>query len=88
MARGVVEGGLSKAAAARLFNTTPKMVAKWVGRFRANAWRACRTVPQGRIHRQAKQSRPYTPPSKVRRRRHPGAQIAEVGVSAGTSLPA
>src|SRR6516225_881797 len=34
MVRSVVEGGLSKAAAARQFNTTPKTVAKWVKRFR------------------------------------------------------
>src|SRR5277367_485370 len=35
MARSVIEGRLSKAAAARQVNTTPKTVAKWVGRFRA-----------------------------------------------------
>src|ERR1700685_618448 len=35
MARSVVEGGLSKATAAHQFNTTPKTVAKWVGRFQA-----------------------------------------------------
>jgi tetratricopeptide (TPR) repeat protein len=35
MVRGVMEGGLSKAAAARQFNITPKIVAKWVERFRA-----------------------------------------------------
>jgi transposase len=35
MARGVVEGGLSKAAVARQFNTTPKTVGKWVARFQA-----------------------------------------------------
>ena len=35
MARSVIEGGLSKAAAAHQFNTTPKTVAKWVGRFQA-----------------------------------------------------
>ena len=34
MVRSVIEGGLSKAAAARQFNTTPKIVAKWVERFR------------------------------------------------------
>src|SRR5258708_13355885 len=33
MTRSVVEGGLSKAVAARQFNTTPKTVAKWVDRF-------------------------------------------------------
>jgi transposase-like protein len=32
----VIEGGLSKAAAARQFNTTPNTVAKWVDRFRAD----------------------------------------------------
>ena len=35
MVRAVVERGLSKAAAARQFNTTPKTVAKWVARFKA-----------------------------------------------------
>ena len=35
MVRSVVEGGLSKTAAARRFNTTPKTVAKWIRRFRA-----------------------------------------------------
>src|SRR6478672_12760812 len=35
MVRSVIEGGLSKAAAAGQFNTTPKTVAKWVKRFRA-----------------------------------------------------
>jgi transposase-like protein len=34
-----VEAGLSKAAAARQFNTTPKTVAKWVERFRAGRCR-------------------------------------------------
>jgi transposase-like protein len=34
MVRSVVEGGLSKAAAARQFNVTAKTVAKWFGRFR------------------------------------------------------
>ena len=35
MVRSVIEGGLSKAAAARQFKITPKIVAKWVERFRA-----------------------------------------------------
>jgi transposase len=34
MVRSVIEGGLTKAAAAVQFNTTSKTVAKWVGRFR------------------------------------------------------
>lgn len=33
MVRAVVEGGLTKAEAARTFNTTPTTVAKWVARF-------------------------------------------------------
>ena len=36
MVRAVVDGGLSKATAARRYNTTPKTVAKWVKRFRAD----------------------------------------------------
>lgn len=35
MMRAVVDGGLSKAAAARQFNTTAKTVVKWLGRFQA-----------------------------------------------------
>src|SRR5256884_2199334 len=35
MVRAVVDGALTKAAAARRYNTTPKTVAKWVNRFRA-----------------------------------------------------
>ena len=34
MVRAVVDQGLSKAEAARQFNTTPKTVPKWVARFR------------------------------------------------------
>ena len=37
MARRVIDGGLSKAAAARAFHTTSKTVAKWVARFRLGA---------------------------------------------------
>jgi transposase-like protein len=36
MVHSVIKGGLSKAAAARQFNTTPKTVTKWVERFRAD----------------------------------------------------
>jgi transposase-like protein len=41
MVRAVVDGGLSNAAAASRFNTTPKTVAKWVPRFKAEG--ACRS---------------------------------------------
>jgi transposase len=86
MTRSVVEGGLSKAVAARQFNTTPKTVAKWVDRFQAEG-------PAGLMDRS---SRPHsspgqTPPAAcaaveaLRRQRHIGAQIAaEVGVSVAT----
>jgi transposase InsO family protein len=86
MARSVTEGGLSKAAAARQFHTTPKTVAKWVERFRA----------EGVAGLQDRSSRPLSSPGQttpalcaaiegLRRQRHTGEQIAaEVGVSAAT----
>jgi transposase InsO family protein len=86
MARSVIEGGLSQAAAAHQFNTTPKTVAKWVGRFQA----------EGVAGLQDRSSRPHSSASQttpaqcaaiegLRRQRHTGAQIAaEVGVSAAT----
>src|ERR1700737_1192785 len=81
-----VEAGLSKAAAARQFNTTPKTVAKWVERFRAGGVDGLRD----------RSSRPLSLPSQtapatcavveaLRRQRHTGKQIAaEVGVSPAT----
>lgn len=77
MVRAVVDGGLSKAAAARQFNTTPKTVAKWVNRFRA----------EGVEGLQDRSSRPLSSPSQtapakcaeveaLRRLRHTGKQIA------------
>ena len=86
MVRSVIEGGLSKAAAARQFNTTPKTVGKWVDRFRA----------EGVAGLQDRSSRPLSSPSQarpvvraaveaLRRRRYTGKQIAvEVGVSPAT----
>jgi transposase InsO family protein len=86
MARSVMEGGSSKAAAARAFHTTPKTVAKWVARFRAEGVAGLRD----------RSSRPRSSPSQaapaacerveaLRRQRHTGEQIAaEVGVSAAT----
>ena len=86
MARSVMEGGLSKAAAARQFHTTPKTIAKWVERFRT----------EGVVGLQDRSSRPLSSPGQttparcaaiegLRRQRHTGEQIAaEVGVSAAT----
>ena len=54
MVRSVVDQRLSKAQAARRFNTTPKTVTKWVDRFKAEGLLACATAPQSRFHRQAK----------------------------------
>jgi transposase InsO family protein len=86
MVRSVVEGGLSKADAAYQFNITPRTVAKWVARFRAEGVDGLRD----------RSSRPLSLPSQtpeatctaietLRRQRHTGKQIAaEVGVSAAT----
>jgi transposase len=86
MVRSVIEGGLTKAAAAHQFNTTAKAVAKWVERFRAEGVDGLRD----------RSSRPLSSPSQtapakcvtveaLRRNRFIGKQIAiEVGVSAAT----
>jgi transposase InsO family protein len=86
MVRCVVEDGLSKAAAACQFNVTPKTVAKWVTRFRAEGVDGLRD----------RSSRPHSLPSQtpaaacaaveaLRRQRYTGKQIAaEVGVSPAT----
>jgi transposase InsO family protein len=83
MVRSVIEGGLRKAAAARQFNVTPKTVAKWVERFKADGVNGLRD----------RSSRPHSLPSQtasakceavevLRRQRYTGKQIAaEVGVS-------
>ena len=86
MVRSVIEGGLSKVAAARQFNVTPKTVAKWVKRFRAEGVDGLRD----------RSSRPHSLPSQtpaaecaaveaLRRQRYTGKQIAtEVGISPAT----
>src|SRR5580700_9493789 len=77
---------LSVATVARLYRTTPKTVAKWVARFRAEGIDGLRD----------RSSRPHSSPSQtppttcaaigaLRRQRHTGKQIAgEVGVSPAT----
>ena len=86
MVRAVVDVGLSCAAVARRFNTTPKTVAKWVKRFRAEGVDGLRD----------RSSRPLSSDSQtpqatcdaievLRRQRHTGKQIAvAVGVSPAT----
>ena len=86
MVRAVVDRGLSKAAAAGQFNISPKTVAKWVKRFRAEGVDGLRD----------RSSRPLSSPSQttpataatievLRRQRYTAKQIAvEVGVSAAT----
>jgi len=86
MVRAVVDRGVSKAAAARKFNTTPKTVAKWVERFRRKGVDGLRD----------RSSRPLSSASQtpqatcdaveaLRRQRYTGKQIAaEVGVSQST----
>ena len=86
MVRLVVDQGLSQAAAARQFNTTPKTVRKWVRRFREEG--------VGGLHDRS--SRPHSLPSKtplstcdaievVRRQHHTQAHIAAAfGLSPAT----
>jgi transposase InsO family protein len=81
-----VDHGLSKAAAARQFNTTPKTVAKWVARFRA----------QGVVGLCDRSSKPLSSPSQtslatadaaeaLRRQRRTQEHIAgELGISKAT----
>jgi transposase InsO family protein len=83
MVRAVVDSGMSKAAAARRFNSTPKTVGKWVNRFKAEGVDGLRD----------RSSRPLSSPSQtppitcaaveaLRRQRYTGAQIAaELDVS-------
>ena len=86
MVRAVVDHGLDKAAAARRFSTTPKTVAKWVARFRA----------QGVVGLRDRSSKPLSSPSQtslatadaaeaLRRQRRTQEHIAaELGISKAT----
>jgi transposase InsO family protein len=82
----VVDGGLTKTAAARQFRTTAKTVSKWVERFKEGGVEALRD----------RSSRPLSSPSQtppvtcaaveaLRRQRYTGQQIAnELGLSPAT----
>jgi transposase InsO family protein len=86
MVRAVVHGGLSKAAAARKYNTTPKTVGKWVERLR--------TEGVNGLHDRS--SKPLSSPNQtpqatcaaveaLRRQRFSGKQIAaELAISPAT----
>src|SRR5215510_9205992 len=83
MVRAVVDRGMSNAAAARQFNTTPKTVGKWVGRFCAEGVDGLRD----------RSSRPLSSPSQIplatadavenlrRERRTQEYIAAEIGIS-------
>lgn len=86
MVRAVVEGGLSKAAAARQFNTTPKTVGKWVERFRTEGVDGLRDR-SSRPHSSPSQTPPATAEAveRLRRQRYTGQQIAcELSISPAT----
>src|SRR5215472_10137378 len=55
MVRAVVDGGLTKAAAGRQFNTSVRTVAKWVKRFRT----------QGIAGLRDRSSKPHSSPSQI-----------------------
>jgi transposase InsO family protein len=86
MVRAVVEGGLSKAAAARRYNTTVKTVSKWVERFRREGVEGLRDR-SSRPHSLPSQTPPATRAAVevLRRQRYTGQQIAvELGISPAT----
>ena len=86
MVRSVIEGGLTKAAAALQFNVTAKTVAKWVKRFRAEGVDGLRDR-SSRPHSLPSQTLPaaFAAVATLRRRRYIGKQIAaEVGISPAT----
>jgi transposase-like protein len=56
MVRAVVDRGMSNAAGARQFNTTPKTVGKWVGRFCAEVVDGLRDRLRAAIARAEKKS--------------------------------
>lgn len=86
MVRAVMDGGLTQAAAARQFNTSPKTVGKWVKRFKEGGVDGLRDR-SSRPHSSPSQTPPATCTSieALRRQRRTGQQIAaEVGVSPAT----
>jgi transposase len=87
LVRAVVDHGLTKAEAARRFNTTAKTVTKWVQRFCAEGVAGYATVPPAPISCRAKpRSQQAMPLKPLRRQRHTQAAIAQqLGLSQATA---
>ena len=86
MVRAVVDGGMSKAAAAQKFNTTAKTVDKWVKRFREGGVDGLRDR-SSRAHSSPSQTPPAIRDAVecLRRQRYTQPQIAaQVGISPAT----
>ncbi len=86
MVRAVVDQGLSKATAARQFNTTPKTVGKWIERFEAEGVDGLRgrssrphSSPSQATPAHVREGRGFAPAAPYRQ-----AHRYEVGVSAAT----
>src|SRR5262245_32794940 len=74
MVRAVVDGGLSKAASARKYNTTSKTVAKWVGPFRADGVDGLHDRSSGRLSSPSQIGLARADAvERLRRQPHPGA---------------
>src|SRR5258708_19565037 len=86
MVRAVVHGGLTKAAAARRFNTTAKTVAKWVDRFNAEGLDGLRDRSSRRLSSPGQiPLATCTAVEALRRQRYSGKQIAsELTISPAT----
>jgi transposase InsO family protein len=86
MVRSVIEGGLTRAAAALQFNISAKTVAKWVTRFRKEGVEGLRDR-SSRPHSLPGQTLPATCAAVevLRRQRYTGKRIAaELGISSAT----
>jgi len=86
MVRAVLDGGLSKAVVAQLYRTTPKTVAKWVERFRAEGIDGLRDRSSAPLS-SPNQTAPATCAvvEALRRQRRTGKQIAaQTGISPAT----
>ena len=85
MVRAVLDHGLDKAAAARRFSTTPKTVAKWVARFRAQGVVVARLIlktsfiAKPNFARHSRCRRGFAPPRRTQEH-----IAAELGISKAT----